>query len=104
MSSSEKGLSNPASSNQRGSTPTGSGTRFSWRNGGRVLAVMIPTLIGLHYVWFQMQFMEEIIPEDKRKKVMRVGPLLIDKEKNFSLVKAEDFFVAHEKEDRKAGK
>lgn len=51
-----------------------------------------------------MQFMEEIIPEDKRKKVMRVGPLLIDKEKNFSLVKAEDFFVAHEKEDRKAGK
>lgn len=75
-----------------------------WKSGGRVAAVTIPSLIGLHYMWFKIQYMDEIIPDDQRKSVLRVGPLLCDKEQNITVVKADEFFMPYEKADRKAGK
>jgi len=75
-----------------------------WYGGGRFLLISIPSLALLHYGWFKLQFMEEIIPEKERKDVIRAGAILIDKNQNISLIKPGEMLISHESDDRKAGK
>jgi len=38
-----------------------------WRT-YKVLIISVPTLVGLHYGWYNLQFNEEFVPESQRPK------------------------------------
>ena len=80
------------------------GFKRFWYGGGRILTICVPSFLLLHYMWFKLQFTEEIIPKDKRKEVMRVGPVLIDKDQKISVIPLQDMTQSFEKEDRRKGK
>lgn len=75
-----------------------------WKNGGRFLTISTPLLVLVHYAWYKIQFMDDIIPENQRKEVIRAGPILIHKDQTISFIKPGDFAQPFEIEDRKAGK
>lgn len=98
--------SDPKASNTQSASskaPT-SGFRRFWNSGGRVLTIFIPSFILVHYLWMKMQFMEEFIPEDKQKALVRAGPILFDKDAKITLIKASELGNSFEIDDRKSGK
>lgn len=67
-----------------------------WRNGGRMALICIPAFVGFHYLWYKMQYMEEFVPKEQQKPVMRVGPVLLDREKGVTVIKPQDWSKSYE--------
>jgi len=78
--------------------------RRFWRGGGRITCIVVPSVLGLHYLWYKLQYMDELTPPDKQKKVVRVANVLITKEGGPTIMKPSDFMKSYETEDRKDGK
>ena len=82
--------------------PPRSRFRRFWNDGGKAACVIIPAIVGFHYLWYRLQFNKEVIPDNLRKsKVIRVGPVLIDKDQNISFIKPGEYWQSHQNENKK---